>query len=68
LNKDLILTSYSEEQQRNETLFKDIVSCLVDAWNSHDAKAFGSFLTEDGGWTDVIGQTTIGNSNQTLDY
>jgi uncharacterized protein (TIGR02246 family) len=32
----------------------------VDTWNNHDAKSFASFFTEDGEWTDVMGQTTIG--------
>ncbi len=53
-------SSPSEEQQRNKINIKDLVSGLVDAWNNHDAKTFASYLTEDGEWTDVIGQTTIG--------
>ena len=32
---------------------------LMDAWNHHDAKAFASILTEDGEWTDVMGQSAI---------
>jgi uncharacterized protein (TIGR02246 family) len=35
------------------------VDILVDAWNHHDAKAFVSILTEDGEWTDVMGQSAI---------
>lgn len=32
----------------------------MDVWNHYDAKAFASLLTEDGEWTDVVGQTAIG--------
>jgi hypothetical protein len=32
----------------------------VNVWNHYDAKAFASLLTEDGEWTDVVGQTAIG--------
>ena len=52
--------SSPSKQQRNETLVQNLVNGLVNAWNQHDAAAFASLLTEDGEWTDVIGQTAIG--------
>ena len=52
--------SSPSKQQRNETLVQSLVNRLVDACNQHDAAAFASLLTEDGEWTDVIGQTAMG--------
>jgi uncharacterized protein (TIGR02246 family) len=52
--------SSPSKQQRNEALVQSLVNRLVDAWNQHDAAAFASLLTEDGEWTDVIGQTAVG--------
>lgn len=50
----------SSSNQRNETLVQSLVNRLVSAWNQHDAADFASLLTEDGEWTDVIGQTAVG--------
>jgi uncharacterized protein (TIGR02246 family) len=52
--------SSSSKQQRNETLVQNLVTRFVNTWNQHDAAAFASLLTEDGEWTDVIGQTAVG--------
>ena len=52
--------SSPSREQRNETLVQNLVNGLVNAWNQHEAVAFASLLTEDGEWTDVIGQTAVG--------
>lgn len=59
MNKHVNNSSSSQLQQGDETLVKNLVDRLVDAWNHHDAKAYVSILTEDGEWTDVMGQSAI---------
>jgi uncharacterized protein (TIGR02246 family) len=59
MNKHENNSSSSQRHQGDETLVKNLLDRLVDAWNHQDAKAFASILTEDGERTEVMGQSAI---------